>query len=122
MDADHLHTETPTIESLPISGRTGKAVWLKMDCFQPTGSFKIRGVGFRCRECVEAGAAHLVSSSGGNAGLAVAYAGRELGVRVTVAVPETASEDVRKWNRPAVPPCQQSTIAPSRSRTQIPYW
>jgi L-serine/L-threonine ammonia-lyase len=93
--ADVLHIETPTFESIPITCRTGKTVCLKMDCFQPTGSFKIRGVGLRCRECVETGATHLVSSSGGNAGLAVAYAGRKLGVRVTVAVPETASDDVR---------------------------
>jgi L-serine/L-threonine ammonia-lyase len=66
-----------------------------MECHQPTGSFKIRGIGARCREAVDQGATRLVASSGGNAGLAVAYAGRKLNVRVTVAVPETTSEDVR---------------------------
>jgi threonine dehydratase len=35
MKSGHLHTETPTFESPPLSGRTGKTVWLKMDCFQP---------------------------------------------------------------------------------------
>ena len=96
MTDTNLHFETPVVESLPLAAHTGKSVWLKMECFQPTGSFKIRGVGLFCRESVAAGATHLVTSSGGNAGLAVAYAGRKLGTRVTVAVPETTSEAVRR--------------------------
>jgi L-serine/L-threonine ammonia-lyase len=38
---------------------------------------------------------HLVCSSGGNAGYAAAYAGRMLNARVTVVVPETASETAK---------------------------
>jgi L-serine/L-threonine ammonia-lyase len=72
----------------------GRPVFLKMECFQPTGSFKIRGIGLLCKECVDGGASHLVSSSGGNAGFAVAYAGRQLGVDVTVVVPKTTATDV----------------------------
>ncbi|KAF9989604.1 hypothetical protein BGZ75_005744 [Mortierella antarctica] len=34
---------------------------------------------------------HLICSSGGNAGLAVAYAGRQLGIRATIVVPLTTS-------------------------------
>ena len=64
-------------------------VWLKMDCMQPPGSFKIRGVGMRAQRALASGAEHLVSSSGGNAGLATAYAGRRLGLPVTVVLPTT---------------------------------
>jgi L-serine/L-threonine ammonia-lyase len=66
-----------------------------MDCWQPAGSFKIRGVGLLSRHAVAEGAERLVSSSGGNAGLAAAWAGRELGVQVMVVVPETTGPAVR---------------------------
>lgn len=74
---------------------SGAELHLKMECFQPVGSFKIRGIGHLCCEAVEAGAAFLVSSSGGNAGYAVAFAGWELGVPVTVVVPTTTPPEVR---------------------------
>ncbi len=60
-----------------------------MECFQPAGSFKIRGIGLLCQEQVQRGAKQLVCSSGGNAGYAVAYAGHRLRVPVTVFVPTT---------------------------------
>lgn len=67
-----------------------------MECFQPVGSFKIRGIGHLCRQAIENGAESLVSSSGGNAGFAVAFAGRQLGVPVTVVVPTTTPAAVRE--------------------------
>ena len=87
-----LHTNTPLLESRPLSLAAGRAVWLKMDALQASGSFKLRGVGHACETHHARGARGFVSSSGGNAGLAVAYAGRQLGVPVTVVVPETTSE------------------------------
>jgi L-serine/L-threonine ammonia-lyase len=42
------------------------------------------------------GAQKFISSSGGNAGLAVAYAGRSLGVPVIVVVPETTTERAKE--------------------------
>lgn len=66
-----------------------------MEALQPVGSFKIRGIGRACHELVTTGVQHLVSSSGGNAGLAVAYAGRLLRTRVTVLVPRTTPEMMR---------------------------
>jgi L-serine/L-threonine ammonia-lyase len=36
--------------------------------------------------------AHFVSSSGGNAGLAAAYASRQLGCKSTIIVPQTCTE------------------------------
>ncbi len=89
-----LHFETPVIESTEMAALTSKRIWLKMECYQPVGSFKIRGMGHLCAKIVEEGAKHLFSSSGGNAGYAVAYAGRKLGVPVTIVVPTTTSEEV----------------------------
>ncbi|MGZ8304440.1 MAG: pyridoxal-phosphate dependent enzyme [Telluria sp.] len=87
-----LHIQTPLLESGAMSGNEGQSVWLKMEAMQPPGSFKIRGIGFACEEYVRRGARRFISSSGGNAGIAAAYAGRRLGVPVVVIVPETASE------------------------------
>ena len=94
-----LHIETPLVESLPLSLAAGRPVWLKLDALQPSGSFKNRGIGLACETYRERGAPRFVSSSGGNAGLAVAYAGRRLGVAVTVVVPETASARARELLR-----------------------
>ena len=91
-----LHIETPLIESPFLSHAGHCAAWLKLEALQPPGSFKIRGVGAACEEYLRRGARRFVSSSGGNAGLAVAYAGRRLSVPVTVVVPETASARARK--------------------------
>ncbi|MXX62005.1 MAG: pyridoxal-phosphate dependent enzyme [Holophagales bacterium] len=87
-----LHIETPLFESRPLSLHAGRSVWLKLDALQPPGSFKIRGIGFACQKYVRRGAKRLISSSGGNAGIAVAYAGRHLSVPVLIVVPETTSE------------------------------
>jgi L-serine/L-threonine ammonia-lyase len=88
----NLHTVTPLIESPILSKQLSARVWLKMDALQPSGSFKTRGVGFACQQYQAKGATALVSSSGGNAGLAVAYSGRHLGMQVTVVVPETTKQ------------------------------
>ncbi|MFJ4052780.1 pyridoxal-phosphate dependent enzyme [Pseudomonas sp. NPDC089743] len=91
-----LHIHTPLIESRPLSLAAGRSIWLKLDALQPCGSFKLRGVGHACEVHHARGARHFVSSSGGNAGLAVAYAGRQLGVPVTVVVPETTTERAKE--------------------------
>src|SRR5262245_61248054 len=87
-----LHLETPLIESRPLSLASGCSVWLKMDALQPSGSFKIRGVGAAFEHHARNGKRRFVSSSGGNAGMAVAYAGRRLSIPVSVFVPETTTE------------------------------
>ena len=86
---DSLHIATPVLESRRLAALLGSSVILKMEALQPTGSFKIRGIGYACQQSCEAGATHLVSSSGGNVGYAVAYAGRCLSVETTVYVPES---------------------------------
>ena len=84
-----LHIETPLIESIPLSRKVNGKVWLKMEALQPSGSFKLRGIGNACQQYLSEGADKFISSSGGNAGIAVAYSGRKLRVPVTVVVPET---------------------------------
>jgi len=91
----YLHIETPLIESRPLSTCCGRTVLLKFEALQPTGSFKIRGIGLACQEYLRRGARRFISSSGGNAGIAVAYAGRCLSVPVVVVVPETTSEKAK---------------------------
>jgi L-serine/L-threonine ammonia-lyase len=75
-----------------LSLASGRAVWLKLESLQPSGSFKLRGIGLASETYHSRDARRFVCSSSGNAGLAVAYAGRALGVQVTVVVPETATE------------------------------
>ncbi len=86
-----LYNATPLWESRPLSSILGVPVFLKMESFQPAGSFKSRGMGAACQAARNAGATHVVCASGGNAGYAVAYAGRVLGMRATIVVPQTTS-------------------------------
>lgn len=87
-----LHIETPLFESRSLTVLAGRTIWLKLESAQPPGSFKIRGIGHACQEYARRGAKRFISSSGGNAGIAVAYAGRLLSVPVVVVVPKTTTE------------------------------
>ncbi len=95
----NLYIETPTLLSEPLSDRLGKPVWLKLENLQPSGSFKLRGIALLCQHEVARGARALVSSSGGNAGIAVAYVGRKLSIPVRVVVPESTTEVARNLVR-----------------------
>jgi L-serine/L-threonine ammonia-lyase len=91
-----LHIRTPLLESFPLSRGWGRQVYLKMENLQPTGSFKIRGIGLLCQMGRDDGVRHFVASSGGNAGYAAAYAGRQLDIPTTVFVPIATSPDLRR--------------------------
>jgi threonine dehydratase len=67
-------------------------VWLKLELFQATGSFKMRGV-LNCIEAMapEARARGVVAASSGNHAMAVAYGARAAGTRATVVMPRLAS-------------------------------
>jgi threonine dehydratase len=70
----------------------GPDVWLKLECFQRTGSFKLRGaLNALLTLSEQQRALGVVTASAGNHGLGVARAAAELGVQATVVVPETAS-------------------------------
>jgi threonine dehydratase len=66
---------TPLVRSAYLSAQTGADVWLKLECHQPTGSFKVRGalnkIGLLTPEEKARG---LVTASAGNHALGVAYA------------------------------------------------
>lgn len=65
---------------------------LKLEYLQFAGSFKTRGMMNKILTAAEAGLpeAGVIAASGGNAGLAAAYAARELGVPAEIFVPLTA--------------------------------
>jgi threonine dehydratase len=74
---------------VPI-GEAGR-IWLKLECLQPIGCFKLRGalsaVRAASRAEIEAG---VVTASAGNMGQGVAWAAREVGVPARVVVPAGA--------------------------------
>ena len=83
---------TPVERSPALEARTGAEVWLKCECFQETGSFKLRGALNRLLALEEAERARgVLAVSAGNHGMGVAEAAARLDVRATVVVPETAS-------------------------------
>lgn len=90
-----LHHSTPLFFAHRLSAELGKRVYFKMDCYQPTGSFKIRGIGHLCQQAVAEGYRQFVIASGGNAGLATAYSGWKLGVPTTVVLPAATAEYIQ---------------------------
>ncbi len=68
-------------------------IYLKLEALQPIGSFKIRGATNAVRTAPEkARSRGLVTASAGNMAQGVAWAGRELGLPATIAVPEHAPQ------------------------------
>jgi L-serine/L-threonine ammonia-lyase len=86
-----MYTKTPYVWSYAISQRTKKSVFLKLENNQPSGSFKLRGVSNLCKVAITEQKFKFISSSGGNAGIAVAYCGKYLDTPVDVYVPSTTS-------------------------------
>jgi threonine dehydratase len=69
--------------------------WMKLECWQPTGSFKVRGALNHLKALpAEAQARGIVAASAGNHALGVAFAAQVLGGRVeaTLVVPESAPQ------------------------------
>lgn len=86
---------TGTTRQGPPDDRAGEPceVWLALEFMQHTGSFKARGAQNFVRAHREAGTlpeAGVTIASGGNAGLACAWAAQQQGVRATVFLPTTA--------------------------------
>ncbi|XP_069877530.1 L-serine dehydratase/L-threonine deaminase [Dipodomys merriami] len=90
--AEPLHVKSPVRDSMTLTKVAGTSVYLKMDSSQPSGSFKIRGIGHFCKTWAARGCEHFVCSSAGNAGMAAAYAARKLGIPATIVVPNTTPE------------------------------
>ena len=103
---------TPLVRSAFLSARTGADVWLKLECWQTTGSFKVRGalnkVGLLTPEERARG---LVTASAGNHGLGLAYAAQVWDrARADIFVPRNASRaKVEKLRRLGVTLHQEGT-------------
>lgn len=81
--------------ALAEADAAGRRLWFALEYLQHTGSFKARGMFNFVAAQHGAGRmpeAGVVIASGGNAGLACAWAAREHGVSATVFVPENAPE------------------------------
>jgi len=97
---------TPLAHSHDLSCLSGGHVYLKLECWQRTGSFKVRGALSRlARLTPEERAKGVVTASAGNHGLGVAFAAQAIGLRsVVIFVPEDTS--ATKLGRLAAFDCQ----------------
>ena len=83
---------TPIVTSRLLDEAAGRRVFLKAECFQKAGSFKIRGAATAIQAlAAEARRAGIVAHSSGNHAQAVALAARQFGVDAVVVMPEDAN-------------------------------
>jgi threonine dehydratase len=83
---------TPTERAAALTAEGGAEIWLKLECQQRTGSFKLRGALNCLLTLPEAARARgVLTCSAGNHGLGVAEASRLLGIAATIVVPGDAS-------------------------------
>ena len=77
----------------PLVRMRDAPVWLKLECLQPYGSYKIRGATNTLRARIEQGDAltSIVTASAGNFGQALAAAARREGLPILVHVPDNAA-------------------------------
>ncbi len=87
----HIRRTPCIVAEVPVATDRGTSlvpVTFKLESLQVTGSFKARGA---VNSLLRSGAPEVVACSGGNHGLAVAWAAQRLGRRATVVVPLSAS-------------------------------
>jgi threonine dehydratase len=91
--AVYRHLSRTPLHAYPgLSDLVGADVWVKHENHQPVGAFKVRGgVNLLSQLAPEQRRAGLYTASTGNHGQSIAFAGRALGTRVTVAAPEGAN-------------------------------
>jgi threonine dehydratase len=100
--APHLR-RTPLLDAGPLpGGGPGSRLTLKLENLQVTGSFKARGATNKVLTLTEAQVSRgLVTASGGNHGLGVAFAGRLAGAPVTIYlpanVPPAKAKKLERW-------------------------
>src|SRR5262245_52322553 len=83
---------TPLVHSRWLSEELQRDVVLKLECFQLTGSFKLRGAMAKLSSLnEEARSRGVLTVSAGNHGVAVAHCSEVLGLDATIVVPESAS-------------------------------
>nr|MDO8043825.1 pyridoxal-phosphate dependent enzyme [Candidatus Baldrarchaeota archaeon] len=83
---------TPLIRSEKLAEKLGlKFLYLKLDCCNPTGSFKDRGASAAISRALELGVKTIVGYSTGNAGVAQAAYAARAGLESVIFVHKTAS-------------------------------
>lgn len=86
-----VSVRTPLIEAPELTRRLGQPVWVKCEQWQPIGAFKVRGAWTAVSRLSESARAWgILTHSSGNHGQAVAWAGRRLGARTVVVMPDSA--------------------------------
>lgn len=84
-------TRTPLIRLEKLDEYLGCQVYLKAECMQITGAFKLRGAVNKIRMLTpEQLSCGIVAASSGNHGKAVAYTAKKLGAKATIVMPYTA--------------------------------
>jgi threonine synthase len=79
---------TPLVPAQALANALGvRALWIKEEGLNPTGSFKARGMSAAVTRAKALGVAGLVVPTAGNAGAALAAYGAAAGLRVTVYAP-----------------------------------
>lgn len=83
---------TPLIGAPRLGARVGAPISLKLECFTPIRTFKLRGAVVKLQALVDAGVqGGVVTASAGNHGLAVARAARLFGRPAVICVPDGAN-------------------------------
>ncbi|MGQ4892645.1 MAG: threonine ammonia-lyase [Candidatus Njordarchaeia archaeon] len=83
-----LIRETPLYKSIHISQELDSDVYLKLENFQITGSFKIRGVANKFLKIKNLSEKRFITVSMGNHAIAVSYASKLLGVESLIVAPK----------------------------------
>lgn len=88
---ENVAIRTPLLQSAELDEIAGGKVLIKPECFQTIGSFKIRGAyNLMSQLSPEQAANGVVAWSSGNHAQGVALAGRLLGIKTTIVMPEDA--------------------------------
>jgi threonine dehydratase len=89
-----IAVKTPLVEAAfpGLSGYgTGKQIWLKAECLQPIGAFKMRGASNKILQLTtEEIRRGVITYSSGNHAQAVAYVAREVGAKAVIVMPSNA--------------------------------
>jgi threonine dehydratase len=88
---ENITIRTPLLQSAELDEIAGGKVLIKPECFQTIGSFKIRGAYNLMSQLSSEQASHgVVAWSSGNHAQGVALAGKLLGIKTTIVMPEDA--------------------------------
>jgi threonine dehydratase len=84
--------KTPLQRSDTFSKLVGTNVFLKLESFQKTGSFKVRGASVKLNDLAEEQLKYgVIAASAGNHAQGVAYAALEKNISCTIVMPQSAS-------------------------------